>query len=71
MAVRLSALRAARPLPPRRYLVHISVKTLSRSQGHTAASSDLIGIRTRNLRLPHAPAVQQHWLYIVKYKMII
>jgi hypothetical protein len=37
MAVRLSALRAGRALPPRIFLVLISVKRLSRPQGHIAA----------------------------------
>jgi hypothetical protein len=37
MAVRLSALRAVRPLPPGRLLVLISVKRLSRPLGHNAA----------------------------------
>jgi hypothetical protein len=57
MAVRLSALRAGRPLPPGRFLVLISVKSLSRPQDHNAAgrirsvekSSDLIGNRTRDI----------------------
>jgi hypothetical protein len=56
MAVR-SALRAGRPLLPGRFLVLISVKKLSRPQGHIAAgrirstekSSDLNGNRTRDL----------------------
>jgi hypothetical protein len=37
MAVRLSALRAGHPLPPGRFLVFISVKRLSRPNGHNAA----------------------------------
>jgi hypothetical protein len=57
MAVRLSALRTGRFLPPGRFLVLSSVKRLSRPQGHSAAgrirsiekSSDLIGNRTHNL----------------------
>jgi hypothetical protein len=57
MAVRLSALRAGRPLLPRRFLVLISVKRLRRHQGHSAGgrirwiekSNDLIGNRTRDL----------------------
>jgi hypothetical protein len=48
---KISALRADRPLPPGRFLVLISVKSLSRPQGHCAAgrigsienSNDLIG----------------------------
>jgi hypothetical protein len=55
--VRLSALRAGRPLPPGRFLLLI---TLSRSQGHTAAgrirsiekSNDLNGYRTRVVPKP-------------------
>jgi hypothetical protein len=51
MAVRLSASRAVRPLPPGKFLL------LSRPQGHSAAgsirsiekSNDLIGIRTDEL----------------------
>jgi hypothetical protein len=39
MAVRLSVLRAGRPLPPGIFLVLISVKRLSRPQGHSAAGS--------------------------------
>jgi hypothetical protein len=57
MAVRLSALRDGRPLPPGRFLVLISVKRLSRPQGHRAAgkirsiekSNELIGNRIRDL----------------------
>jgi hypothetical protein len=56
MAVRFSALRAGRSLPHRKMQVLISVKRLSRPQGHSAAgrirsvekSSDLIGNRTRD-----------------------
>jgi hypothetical protein len=69
MAVRLSALRAGRSLPPRRFLV------LSQPQGHSAAGKirstekkdDLIGNRTHDLStfsiapepstLPRAPKV--------------
>jgi hypothetical protein len=51
MAVRLSVLLVGCPLPPGRFLVLISVKRLSRPQGHSAAgrirsiekSNDLIG----------------------------
>jgi hypothetical protein len=57
MAVRLSALLAGCSLVPRRFLVLISVKRLSRPQGHSAAgrirsvekSNDLIGNQTRDL----------------------
>jgi hypothetical protein len=59
MAVRLSALRAGRPLSPRIFLVLIFVKSLSRPQGHSAAgritstekSNDLIGIEPVPFRL--------------------
>jgi hypothetical protein len=52
----MSALCAGRPLPPGRFLVYISVKRLSRPQGHSAAgrirsiekSSDF-GNRTCNI----------------------
>jgi hypothetical protein len=37
MAVRLSALRAGRPLTSGRFLVLISVKRVSRPHGHSAA----------------------------------
>jgi hypothetical protein len=55
--VRLSALPAGRHLSPGRFLVLISVKRLSRLQGHSGAgrirsieiSSDLIGNRIRDL----------------------
>jgi hypothetical protein len=54
MEVRLSALRAGRPLPPGKFLVLISVTDLVDPHGHSAAgsirslekSSDLIGNRT-------------------------
>jgi hypothetical protein len=57
MEVWLSALSAGRPLPPGRFLVLISVKSLSRPQGHSTAgrirpterSNDLIGNRNREL----------------------
>jgi hypothetical protein len=58
MPMRLSALRAGRPLPPGRLLVLISVRSLvGLPQGHSAAgrimsieeSDDLIGNRTRDL----------------------
>jgi hypothetical protein len=57
MAMRLSALRAGRPLPPGRFLALFSVKSLSRPLGHIAAgsigqiekSNDLIENRTRDL----------------------
>jgi hypothetical protein len=57
MAVRLSALRADRPLPPRKILGTHFCHRLSRPQGHSAVgrirssekSSDLIGIRSRDL----------------------
>jgi hypothetical protein len=57
MAVRLSALRAGRPLPPRKIPGTHLYEWLSRPQGHSAAgiimpiekSSDLIGNRTRHL----------------------
>jgi hypothetical protein len=53
----LAALRAGRCLPPGTFLVLISVKCLSRPQGHIAAgrimsiekSNDFIGIRTHDL----------------------
>jgi hypothetical protein len=56
MAVRLSALRASRPLPPGRFLVLISVGGC-RLQGHNEAgrirsiekSNDLMGKRTCDL----------------------
>jgi hypothetical protein len=55
--VRLSASRAGRPLPPRSFLVLISVRGWVDPQGHNAAgrirsiekSSDFIGIWTRDL----------------------
>jgi hypothetical protein len=57
MAARLSALHASLPLSPGKFLVLISVKRLSRPQGHSAAgriwsiekSSDLIWNRTHDL----------------------
>jgi hypothetical protein len=57
MAVMLSALLAGRPLPPRRFLVHISGRGLVNSRAQSAArrirpiekSSDFIGNRTRGL----------------------
>jgi hypothetical protein len=55
MAVRLSALRAGRPLPPARFLVLISVRGLvlvDPKAGRIRSvkkSNDLIGNRTRNL----------------------
>jgi hypothetical protein len=57
MAVKMSALQAGRPLPRERFLVLISVKRLSRTQGHSTAgrvrstekSNDLIGNRTRDI----------------------
>jgi hypothetical protein len=57
MAVSLSALRAGRPLPPRKIPGTHFCERLSRPQGHSAAgrirsiekSIDLIGTRTRNL----------------------
>jgi hypothetical protein len=57
MALRLSAIRAGRPLPPRKIPDTHFCQRLSRSQGHSAAgrirsiskSNDLIGIRTRDL----------------------
>jgi hypothetical protein len=56
MTVTLSALCACRPLPPGRFLVLISVKRLSRPQGHSAAGKirsiekeHVIGTRTRDL----------------------
>jgi hypothetical protein len=56
MAVRLSALRAGRALPPGIFLVLISVKRLSRPQGHSAAGRirsiekiHIIETRTRDL----------------------
>jgi hypothetical protein len=56
ITVRLSALRAGRPLPPGRFLVLISVR-LSRPQGHSAAGrigsikkyNDIFGNRSRDL----------------------
>jgi hypothetical protein len=56
MAVRLSALRAGRSLPPRKIPGTQFCQRLSRPQGHSAAgrirsiekSNDLIGIRSRN-----------------------
>jgi hypothetical protein len=56
MAVRLSALRAGRPLLLGIFLVLIPVKRLSRPQGHSAVrrirsiekSKDLIGTRIRD-----------------------
>jgi hypothetical protein len=69
MAVRSSALRAGRPLPPRRFLVLISVRGCS-AAGRirpTEKSISLIGNRTRYLpvcsivsqatMLPRAPEV--------------
>jgi hypothetical protein len=55
--VRLSALRVSGPLPPGRFLVLISVKSLSIFRDHIAAgrirsigkSNDVIGNRTRDL----------------------
>jgi hypothetical protein len=57
MVVRLLASCAGRPLPPGKFLALISLKTLSRPQGHSAAgrirsiekSNYLIGNRTRDL----------------------
>jgi hypothetical protein len=57
MAVRLSALRASRPLPPAWLLVPISIKRLSWTQGHSEAgrttstekSNDLIWNQTHEL----------------------
>jgi hypothetical protein len=57
MAVRLSTLRAGRVLPTGRCLVFISIKTLSRSLGNSAARrirtitkyNALISKRTRDL----------------------
>jgi hypothetical protein len=55
--MRLSALRAGRPLTPGKFLVLISVKGLVKLQCHSAAgriksiekSNDLIGNRTRDI----------------------
>jgi hypothetical protein len=56
MAVRLSALSASRPLPPRKIPGTHSCQTMSRPQGHSAAGRirsiekfHLIGTRTRDL----------------------
>jgi hypothetical protein len=57
MAVRLSALRVGRHLPPRKFPGTHFCYSLSRPQGHSAAgrirsieeSDDLIGNRTRDL----------------------
>jgi hypothetical protein len=57
MAVRLSAPRAGRPLPPRKIPSTLICWRLSRLQGHSAGgrirsiekSNDFIGIRTRDL----------------------
>jgi hypothetical protein len=57
MAARFSAQCAGRPLPPGRFVVLISVKRLSRPQGHSGAgrirsiakSDYYIGNRTRGL----------------------
>jgi hypothetical protein len=57
MAVKLSALRAGRPLPPRKIPGTRFCQRLSRPQGHSAAgmirsiekSNGLIGIRSRDL----------------------
>ena len=67
--VRLSTLRTGRLYPPEIFLALISVKDLSRPQGHSAAgrimsmknSSDTIGNRTRDLpacsAVPHPTAL--------------
>jgi hypothetical protein len=57
MAVRLSVLRAGRPLPPERFMVLISVRRQSQPQSHSQAgrirsiekSNDLIGNSTHDL----------------------
>jgi hypothetical protein len=57
MAVRLSALRAGRSLPPRKIPGTHFCQRLSRPQGHSAAGrvrsiekpNDLVGIQTRDL----------------------
>jgi hypothetical protein len=59
MAVRLSALRAGRPLPPGRFLVLISVKRLSRPQGHSAAGR-ITSIEKDPMTSGLEPATFQH-----------
>jgi hypothetical protein len=57
MAVRLSALRACRPIPPGRFLIFISVRGWVDPQGHSAAgrirsiekSNNIFGNRTHDL----------------------